>query len=132
MDRLRAAGARRSDDAADVEVALARGRRTQAPRLIGRAHMAGPGIGIRIHRHRAQPEAPRGAEDAAGDLAAVGDQQALDHADIPSLERPYIRSTPKRCGSSAGALRTAASDSASTRGVSCGSMTPSSHSRAEE
>ena len=34
---------------------------------------------LRIHRHRADTEAARRAHDAAGDLAAVGNQDLVEH-----------------------------------------------------
>src|SRR6516225_4951927 len=125
MDRLGAGGARGLDERGDVEVALASRCRPDAHRLVGLAHVARGGIRIGVDRHGADVHAPRGAEDAAGDLAAVGDQEALDHA------RAYMRKTPKGCASY-GALRVTASASDNTRRVSRGSMTPSSHRRAEE
>jgi hypothetical protein len=35
------------------------------------------GVGVRIDRDRADPSAPRGADDPAGDLAAIGDEQGV-------------------------------------------------------
>jgi hypothetical protein len=37
------------------------------------------GIGIAVDRHGRNPYAPRGAHDAAGDLAAVGDKDLFEH-----------------------------------------------------
>ena len=36
-------------------------------------------IGVRVHRDGVNAEAPRGARDAAGDLAAVRDEQPGEH-----------------------------------------------------
>ena len=80
------------------------------------------GVGFGIDGDRRDAHAPRGAGDAAGDLAAIGDQEGAEH-------RAYIRNTPKRVGS-IGAFNAADSARPSTRRVSAGSMMPSSHSRA--
>ena len=36
-------------------------------------------IRVRIDRDRPHPELPRGADDPAGNLPAIGDEEALDH-----------------------------------------------------
>jgi len=108
MDGVGAAGARRAEDPLDVEVALARRWRPDPQRLVRLAHVKRARVRIGEHGNRAPPETPRGAENAAGDLAAVRNQQGS--------HRRHIRYTPKRAGSS-GAWRTAASDSASIRRV---------------
>ena len=41
--------------------------------------MAGAGIGIGIHRHRANAEPAGGGGNAAGDFAAIGDQDLVEH-----------------------------------------------------
>ena len=73
MDRLRARLACRREDGVDVEVVL------DAPRLVGAPHMQRIAVGVRMDRHRADPQPPRGAHHAAGDLAAVGDQDFFEH-----------------------------------------------------
>ena len=62
-------------------------------------------------------------DDAAGDLAAVGNQDLGEH------RCAYIRNTPNFVAG-IGAFSVAASERPSTRRVSAGSITPSSHSRA--
>jgi hypothetical protein len=44
-------------------------------RLVGHLDMQRLGIGIGIDRDGATPRRARGADDAAGDLAAIGDQE---------------------------------------------------------
>src|SRR5262249_54600143 len=80
VNRLGATRARCLEERCDVEIALTRGWGPQAPRLIGLTHVPCVRVGIRIDRDGADVHAPCGAEDAAGDLAAVGDQKTLDHA----------------------------------------------------
>src|SRR5688572_8603927 len=48
-------------------------------RLIRFAHVEGIGVGVRKNGDGADLETPRGADDAAGDLAAIGDEQRADH-----------------------------------------------------
>src|SRR6185369_3941421 len=48
-------------------------------RLIRFAHMQGIGIGVGIDRHRLDPHRARRADDPAGDLAAIGNQDLLEH-----------------------------------------------------
>jgi len=49
-------------------------------RLIRLPHVQRLRIGIRINRDRADTHRPRGADDPAGDLAAICDEEGLDHA----------------------------------------------------
>ena len=79
MDRLRPGAYRGSDDLFADQIALARRRRPDMHRLIRLPHMQRLGIGVRIDRDRADTHCPRGANDAAGDLASVGDEEGLDH-----------------------------------------------------
>ena len=89
MDRLRARVERRPDNARAVQIAL-RGRGpADGDRLVGHAHMQAVGVGLGIDGHRAYAEAPGGARDPAGDLAAVGDQ-------YPGEGRPAIAHRPVR------------------------------------
>ncbi len=96
-------------------------------RFIGECHMHGLAIGVGVDRHGAKPHAPCRAHDPAGNLAAIGDQKLVETA---NARHRHIRKMPKRVGSGAGALRPAASASASTMRVSAGSMMPSSQMRA--
>ena len=63
----------------DVEVAVARRRRADADALVGEAHMHGVGVGGRMHGDRRDAELLAGAQDAQRDLAAIGDQDFLEH-----------------------------------------------------
>ena len=108
VDRRGGARACRFEECGDVEIALARGGGTQAPRLISLAYVPRVRIGIRVDRHGADVHAPCGAEDAAGDLAAVGDQQTFDHARVlatcgtrQSVSAPAARCAPPRARATA-------------------------------
>src|SRR6202023_578340 len=84
MDGLRPARAGGFDEALDAEVAVARRGGPDVQRLIRFTHMARAGVGVREHRDGAQPQPACGAEDAAGDFAAIGDQETLDHGALRS------------------------------------------------
>ena len=132
VDRLRPGAARRRDQRAGVQVALKRGGRTDPDRLVGLEHVPGAGVRVAVHRDAGDAERAQRADDADGDLAAVGDQNLAEHVvPLPHLLAPHIRKTPKPGGAS-GALAAADRDRPSTRRVSAGSMMPSSHSRAVE
>ena len=79
MHRLGAALAAGCDDPVDPEIALGRRRRADHDRLVSLAHMQRLGIGFGIDRDRHNPHPPRGADHAAGDLAAIGDQDFTKH-----------------------------------------------------
>ncbi|MNM30557.1 hypothetical protein D3C81_411190 [compost metagenome] len=129
MDGLRAGAACSIEDGITAQVALARGGGADVDGLVGQAHMACIAVRIGIHRHGGDAEATAGGDDAAGDLAAVGDQDFAEHGNRLGHGTGHMRNTPKRvcCG---GALRLADRARASTRRVSTGSITPSSHRRA--
>ena len=74
------------------------------------------GVGVGVDGHRLDAEAAAGGEDAPGDLAAVGDQDSLDH----------VRNTPNRSVPTIGWFAITDRQMASTVRVSRGSMTPSS------
>ena len=79
MDAGGAGRLRGSDDLADVEVALARRRRPDRVRLVRHPDEERPRVGFRMHRDRAHAEPLRGGNDPACDLAAVGDEDAVEH-----------------------------------------------------
>ncbi len=79
MDRAGAAALRRGDDRAHVEIALARGRRADRHRLVGKPHCEALAVGLAIDRDRAEAELARRPDDADGDLAAIGYEELLEH-----------------------------------------------------
>jgi hypothetical protein len=74
-----------------VEVGLRNRRGTEEKGLVRHPHMRRVAVGFGIHRDRADPEALEGAEDAAGDLAAVGDEDFGEH-----VRKISPRSAPRR------------------------------------
>ena len=67
---------------AAIEIALARRRRADADRLVGEPNVQRAAIGFGIHGDRAQAEPAGGADDAAGDFAAICNEQALQHGSL--------------------------------------------------
>src|SRR3546814_9911198 len=78
MDGIGAGGPGSANDGGYTEITLGRRRRAQAMGFIGQTDMQRASIGIGVYGHRAQAEAAAGGDDAAGDLAAVGDQDAAN------------------------------------------------------
>jgi hypothetical protein len=70
----------------DLEITLGRWSRANQPRPIGHGDVLRIGIRFRIDGHGAQTKPPRRANNTAGDLAAICDQDAVEH--IPSDLRP--------------------------------------------
>src|SRR5665213_744001 len=62
-----------------VEVAVLRRRRSDADALIGKPHMHGIGVGGGMHRNGVDPELLARAQDAQGNLAAIGYQDLVKH-----------------------------------------------------
>jgi hypothetical protein len=98
MDGLRPGCLGDGDDPPGVKVARARRRGTEPIALVAGRDVQRIRIGIRIHRDGADAQAPRGARDAASDLAAVGDQDLVEHHSpgrdcgvAPGLARPNQR-----------------------------------------
>jgi hypothetical protein len=90
VDGVGAGALRGGQHGVDVQVAVAGRRGAQPVRLADVAHVQRGGIGVGMHGGHRQPQPPRRARDAAGDLAAVGNQQL-----VQSLHGQK-RNTPKR------------------------------------
>ena len=137
MQALRADPLGERDDAFRVEIALRAG--ADLVRLVGKPGETRAAIGWSRHRQRAHAHPPRRRDDAAGDFAAIGDEDIGKHwrvllsrivkAGSRAGRRPHIRNTPNFVGS-IGAFRQAEKARLSARRVSAGVMIPSSHRRA--
>jgi hypothetical protein len=79
VDRLGPGDQRGGDDGGHVEIGIARGRRADAHALIGETDMHGVGIGGGMHRDRGDSQFAAGAQHAQRDLAAIGDEDFLEH-----------------------------------------------------
>ena len=92
-------------------------------RLVATSTWPRAAIGFGKDRDRPDAEPGAGPDNPAGDLAAVRDQDFLEHG------ARYIRNTPNAVRG-IGALSAAEMPSPSTMRVSAGAMMPSSQSRA--
>ena len=72
----------RGDDRRYVEVAQAGRGGADAHRLVGEAHVLGVGVGLGMDGDGLDAELAAGAQDAQGDLAAVGNEDLLEHGRI--------------------------------------------------
>jgi len=77
------------EESGDVEIAVLRRRRADADALVGEPDMHGVGVGGRVHGDRRYTELLAGAEHPERDLAAVGDEDFIEHGAglPPSLTR---------------------------------------------
>ena len=82
MDAVGVRERRRLDDLVDHQIAVARGWRADQISLVCDAHVQRSRIGLRIDRDHAHAEALRGARDAHGDLATIGDQDRTEHRKV--------------------------------------------------
>ena len=74
------------EDRVGVQVALGRGLAAERVRLVGVADVQRVTVELGVHRDRGDPELSTGAHHADGDLAAVGDQDLLEHG-LPRIGR---------------------------------------------
>ncbi len=80
VDCPRSRDLRGVEDGRLVQVALPRGGWADAQGLVRLRHIRRCSIGLGIHGDGAQAQAAAGALDAQGDLAAIGDQDGVEHA----------------------------------------------------
>src|SRR5579871_1361926 len=88
MDGVRAGDVGGADDVGRVEIAVFGGRRADADRLIRPVDMQGIGIGGRVDGDGLDAQLFARADDADGDLAAIGNQNLFEHPgseDSPSV-----------------------------------------------
>src|SRR5439155_12639640 len=130
MNCIGTAGFSCRDDRIDPQVGLRRQRLADPDGFIRLPHMQRVTVGLGIDRDHAIAEAPRGAHDPQGDLAAIGDQDFAERPALPPVVHGRATENCMRCGVRASASRQIASTSARTPRVSRGSITPSSSTRA--
>ena len=80
MHRFRAALLAGGDDLLDHQIALGGFRRADVNGGVGHCHMQRVAVGIGIDGDRLDAHLARGLDDPAGDFAAIGDQDTLEHA----------------------------------------------------
>ena len=79
MHRIRSGALDGAENPVDAQVAVRRGGLADAHRLVGHAHVQGPGIGIGMNRDRGDAHPAGGPDHAAGDLTTIGYQYFLEH-----------------------------------------------------
>ena len=80
VDGLGAGLQGRLDEGRHHEVALRRRRRADADGLVGEPHVQAVLVGLGVDGDRPHAELLAGADDADGDLAAIGDEDLAEHA----------------------------------------------------
>ena len=80
------------DNLVDCEIGLGRSGRTYRDRLVGHLDMQRILVGFRIDGDGSDAHAARRPDDATGDLAAVGDQDFVEHR-APTRKAPGLPST---------------------------------------
>ena len=81
MDGLSPGQAGGFQDGGNVEIGLGRRSRAEAKGGVGLGYMDASRIGIGIDGHGANAQAAAGADDAAGDLTSIGDEDGLKVVD---------------------------------------------------
>ena len=98
MDRVGAGDLRGADDRRDAQVAVGAARRADADVLVGEPHVQRVLVGLGVDRDGLDAELAAGADDPQGDLAAVGDEDFLEHAGyavlIANSRSPYWTGLP--------------------------------------
>ena len=93
MDRDRVGHLGGADDGGHVQIGERGLRRPDADRLVGQQHVLGVEIGGRMHRHGLDAQLAAGPQDAKRDLAAVGDDDFLDHRGYSMMNSGWPNST---------------------------------------
>ena len=95
MDRLCSGRPRRIQHGVDRQIALRRGGGADPHGDVGEGDVPGSGIGVAVDGDRADAEAAQCRDDAAGDLAAVCDEDGVEHVDgFGMTHLTHIRKTP--------------------------------------
>ena len=68
------------DDLVDEEIALRGGRRSDQDGFIGHFHMQCVAVGLGINRNGGDAHSTGGFDNPAGDFAAIGNQDSLEHS----------------------------------------------------
>jgi hypothetical protein len=76
------------DDLVDAQIRFGGGGRAQVHGGVGGLDVGGVGIGVGVDGDGSDPEPTAGADDAQGDLSAVGDEYSLEHRGAHILKTP--------------------------------------------
>ena len=91
MDGVGAGRSRRLEDRGDVQIGFRRLRRADLDRLVGELDGERFRVRLAVRLHRADAELARRADDAHGDLAAIGNEEFSDRHSAERLSRPARR-----------------------------------------
>jgi hypothetical protein len=97
MNGVGAGDFRGADDGWDAEIAFGASRRADADIFVGEPDVQRVLIGLGVHRDRLDSELAARVDDAQRNLAAVGDQDLLEHgylARIANSRSPYCTAWP--------------------------------------
>jgi len=97
MDGIGAGDCRGRQDRGNVEITVARRRRSDADRFVGQPYMHRVAVGGRMDRDRLDAHLAAGAMDAERDLAAIGDQDLVEHR-RRGLHSTIISGSPNSTG----------------------------------
>ncbi|MNY35824.1 hypothetical protein D3C86_1702610 [compost metagenome] len=86
MDRRGAGDFGGADDRRNIQVGQGAGRRADAHRFVGQAQVHQVAVGGGVHRDGLDAQLFAGAQDAQGDLAAVGDQNFFQHRRLSAVQ----------------------------------------------
>ena len=75
MDRVGTGAGRGGEHQVTAQVGVGRCRAGQVHRLVGGGDVRGVAVGVGVQRHGGDVHLAGGADDAGGDLTAVGDEQ---------------------------------------------------------
>ncbi len=85
VDGLGAGAARRLEDPLAAQVALCRRCGPDRHRVVGEAYVERIAVCFGVHGNGGDTETAGGGHDAAGDLATVGNQDAVEHQESAPL-----------------------------------------------
>ena len=86
MDRVGAGDLRGGDDAGDPQVGQPAGGGADADVVVGEADVERLPVRLAVHRHRLDAQLAARPYHPEGDLAAIGDQDLLEHQGVRSSD----------------------------------------------
>jgi hypothetical protein len=79
VNRVHIGDFRSRNDTVRTQVAICTAGTADTDRLIGKLHMQGLDVGLRVNREGLNTEFTTGANNAKGDFTAISDEDFLDH-----------------------------------------------------
>jgi hypothetical protein len=125
VDRLGAGVEAGLDDLVDQQVALRRRRRADVDGLVGQLHVQGVAVGVGVDGDTLDAHLARGLDDAAGDFAAIRNEDFIEHCLRPLRSAQSGILSCLRHGFSSFLSRSIDSERQMRLRVACGAMTSS-------